>query len=172
VPQLLTPGDVVYSFDMSGDLVLERALLDELDVRIYMFDPGLAGAVHAAGEELFDRFRLAPVRVGAEAHPARPSDGASGAEIRRIREIMDSHGHRRLGMVKLNQGAALAALRDLVDGPVDIRQLLISVPRELSDRRARVEAMVASLRGVGYRVLDITPDGERYTFLRTDFPAA
>ncbi len=168
LPQLVAPGDVVYSFDMGGDLVLERLLLDRLDARIYMFDPGLADAVKADGE-LFERFRLAPVRVGAEPRPAVTGQGPRGAEIRRLGGILETHGHHRLSLVKLNQGSALTAAHDIVEGPIDIRQLLISIPDELSDRRARVEAMVASLRGVGYRIFDIAPDGSRYSFLRTGF---
>jgi hypothetical protein len=170
LPQLVQPGDVVYSFDSGGDLVLERALLDRLGARIYMFDPELAVAVRSGDDELFERFRLVPVRAGAEDRPALPDDGTRGAEVRRVGSLMEAHGHRVLSLMKLGQGTAMAAIHDLVALRLDVRQLLVAVPEDILDRRARVESMAASLHKAGYRIFHIDPRGRRYSFLRSDFP--
>jgi hypothetical protein len=167
LPQLIKPGDIVYSFDMGADLVLERALLEERDARVYLFDPDPGTVNRAAGVP--GRLHLSPIRVGAEDRPALPGDDPRDAEVRRIASLMKDRGHQRLSLVKLVEGPAATAVHEIVSLGMDVRQLLVAIPERQLDRRARVEAMVESLDRRGYRILHIDPAGQRYTFLRTDF---
>lgn len=166
------PGDVVYSFDVGGDLEVERALLREHGSRVYLFDPDPDVAAVAEAEGLLQELQLYAIQVGAENRPAEPERGPRGSRVVRLATLMRMLGHRRLDLVKLNVEGAPAAIHDLVDLGVDVRQLLVAFPPTTSaEERDRVEGLVAALEGHGYRIFHIAPDGRRYSFIRTDFGA-
>lgn len=170
---VLQPSDIVYSFDLGGDLELERALLRERNARVYIFDPDPTVAERAEREGLLQEFQLYAIRLGEENRPAVPGGGPEGARRIRLASLMRMLGHRRLDLVKLNGGPVAAAIADLVELDVDVRQLLVSFPPASTlEDRDRVEAQVRSLEGHGYRIFHITPDGRRYSFIRTDFGEA
>lgn len=167
---VLQSGDVVYSFDYGGDLELERALLRERNARVYVFDPDPGVAERAESEGLLHEFQLYAIRLGAENRPAVAGGGPEDARTIRLATLMRVLGHRRLDLVKLNGGTVGAAIQDLVDLHVDVRQLLVSFPPTPTiEERDRVEEQVRALEGHGYRIFHITPDGHRYSFIRTDF---
>jgi len=169
-PMTLLPGDVAYCISRDGDLGLERVLLDQYRARTYIFDPDPATAERAERAGLLDRFQLYAIRVGPKNRAADPDRGADGARMIRLEDLMRMLGHRRLDLLKIDVPAAAAVLRDLVEMEADVRQLLVRFRnRETEADRRRIEAMVDSLYGKGYRVFRISPDGSQYSFLRTDF---
>lgn len=171
-PHVLRTGDIAYSFDTGGDLELEQALLDRFGARVYIFDPDPDVAARAEAAGLLQKFQFYAIRVGSENRSRDPNGGVEGARMVRLPDLMRMLGHRRLDLVKLNVGTAAAAIRDLVAHKVDVRQLLLAVPATTTtDERDRVEAMVADLERHGFRIFDISPDGRRYSFIRTDFEA-
>lgn len=169
-PFVLRPGDVAYSFEVGSDLALERALLEDHGARVYIFDPDPATAVRAEREGLLEGFQLYAIRLGPENRPARRDAGTEGARMARLTDLMRMLGHRRLDLLKLNVETAPAAIQDLVDRKVDVRQLLVALEETTTTAdRDRVEALVEALVGHGFRIFHITPDGRRYAFIRTDF---
>lgn len=169
-PQVLQPGDVVYSFDLGGDLEVERALLREQGARVYIFDPDPGVAERAESEGLLHEFQLYAIRLGAENRPAISGSGPDSARTIRLASLMRMLGHRRIDLVKLNVDPAAPGIRDLVELAVDVRQLLVSFPpTSTEEERDRVEAQVRDLEARGYRIFHIEPDGRRYSFIRTDF---
>ncbi len=169
-PEVLRPGDLVYSFDLGSDLQLERALIQDYSARVYLFDPHPEVAARAEAEGLLDELQLDAIQVGAENRDADPSLGMQGAGTVRLGSLMKTLGHRRVDLVKLNAAGASAAIRDLVALEVDVRQLLVAFPTASSpEERDGVEELVGVLERYGYRIFYITHDGRRYSFIRTDF---
>lgn len=171
-PYVLRPGDIVYSFQTGGALALERALLRQFDARVHLFDPDPEVADRAEAEGLLEDLKLYALRVGGENRAAAPGAGPKEARMVRLGTLMETLGHRRVDLVKLDMAESPAALQDLMELEVDVRQLLVSVPATTTmEERDRVEALVHSLERQGYRIARISPDGRRYSFLRTDFEA-
>lgn len=169
-PDVLQKGDVVYSFDVGGDLEVERALLREHGARVYIFDPDPEVAARAEGAGLLGEFQLYAVRLGAENRPAQGDDGVRSARTVRLASLMRMLGHRRLDLIKLNVADVAPAIRDLVELDVDVRQLLVSFPAASDPgEREHVEGLVRELEGRGYRIFHIDPEGRRHSFIRTDF---
>lgn len=169
-PYVLQRGDVVYSFDVGGDLEVERALLREHGARVYIFDPDPEVAARAEAEGLLNEFQLHAVRIGAENRPAQPEGGPHNARTVRLAHLMRTLGHSRIDLVKLNVEEVGPAIRELVELGMDVRQLLISFPAASAPgEREQVEGLVRALEGRGYRIFHIDPQGRRHSFLRTDF---
>lgn len=169
-PSVLRPGDIVYSFDLGGDLEVERALLDEHEARVYIFDPAPEVAARAEAEGLLQEFQLYAIRVGAENRPGSRDTGPEGARMVRLANLMRMLGHRRLDLLKLNVDDVAPAIRDLVELDADVRQLLVRFPAASgAGDRDRIEMLIGKLEAHGYRIFHIGLDGRRYSFIRTDF---
>lgn len=169
-PMTLRPNDIAYCIDRGSDLGLERTLLQDYGARTYIFDPDPATAERAERAGLLDAFQLYAIRVGPENRAADPDRGVDGARMIRIGDLMRMLGHRRLDLLKVDVGTGEAILRDLVEMGTDVRQLLVHFPnRETEADRQRIESLVDGLDARGYRIFRISPDGSRYSFLRTDF---
>lgn len=150
----LRRGDVVYSFDVGGDLEMERCLLRQYDARVYLFDPDPDVAARAEVEGLLEELELYAV----------------DARTVRLARLMRALGHSRVDLLKLDVDDPGGAIRELVALDADVPQLLVAFPRTSStSERDRVEGLVAALERQGYRISHISPDGRRYSFLRTDF---
>ncbi len=169
-PSVLRPGDIVYSFDLGGDLEVEQALLDEHGARVYIFDPDPEVAARAEAEGLLQEFQLYAIRVGAENRPGSREAGPEGARMVRLAALMRMLGHRRLDLLKLNVDDVAPAIRDLAELDADVRQLLVRFPASSGPAdRDRIETLIGRLEAHGYRIFHISLDGRRYSFLRTDF---
>lgn len=155
-PYGLRRGDVVYSFDVGGDLETERCLLRQHDARVYLFDPDPDVAARAEADGLLDELELYAV----------------DPRTVRLGKLMRALGHGRVALLKLDVQNAASVIRELVALEADVPQLLVAFPRTSSTaERDRVEGLVAALERQGYRISHISPDGRRYSFLRTDFGA-
>ena len=188
-PETLRPGDIAYSIDRACDLRLERVLMEDYGARVYLFDPDRETVGRAEADGLLDRLQLFPVRVGpgpggtlrpADRPEPDPAEAAAADDdvtgrtpLHPLGELMEKLGHRRLDLLKIDVNAAGPIVEELAALGTDVRQLLVRLPRAESEaERERVEALVESLHARGYRIYAITPDGRRYSFLRTDFDSA
>lgn len=169
-PMTLRPGDIAYSIGRGSDLRLERTLLEAYGTRTYVFDPDPETADRADRAGLLEEFQLYAIRVGPENRAARPDQGADGARMIRLGDLMRMLGHRRLDLLKVDVDTGEAILRDLVEMATDVRQLLVSFRSSGTEAdRERIEGVVDALDSRGYRIFRISADGTRYSFLRTDF---
>lgn len=169
-PLTLRPGDVVYCVDRGSDLHLEKVLLQEYEAQTYIFDPDPETAERADRDGLLDAFQLYAIRVGGENQTAMPEHGPDGARMIRLSDLMRMLGHRRLDLLKINVDTGEEILRDLMGITTDVRQLLVTFHNGGSEAdRDRIEGVVSDLDAQGYRIFRISPDGRRYSFLRTDF---
>lgn len=168
-PLMLRPGDVAYSIDRGTDLRFERTLLQDYGARTYIFDPDPDTADRADRDGLLDTFQLYAIRVGPENRAADPDRGVDGARMIRLPELMRMLGHRRLDLLKVDVATGEDILRDVVETDIDIGQLLVRFRLDGTEAdRERIEGLVSALDSRGYRIFRISPDGGRYSFLRTD----
>ena len=171
-PMTLRPGDIVYSIDRGSDLVLERTLLEEYGARTYIFDPDPDTADRADRDRLLEVFQLYAIRVGPENRPPDPEAGPEGARMIRLSDLMQMLGHRRIELLKIDVDTVDEILLDLIDMSADVHQLLVRFRTDRTEAdRARIEGLISALEGRGYRIFRISPDGTRYSLLRTDFEA-
>lgn len=172
-PQVVRPGDVVYTFDVGGDLGFEREVAGRYSARVFAFDPDPAAAARAAESNL-EGLRFFEMSVGGRDERRTMTLGSGGSvETRMLR--LPSHmrllGHRRLDMIRLDvPGVEADVIRDLVGMDVDVHQLLLHYHGEQTTvARDRTDAALAALAGHGYRVFHSSPDARRFSLIRTDF---
>lgn len=175
-PQAIGAGDIVYSFETSGDLSFERALSAATGARVFAFDPDPATAARAEADPLPAGVRLHSVGVGGRDHRAEiplPGGGVVETRVLRVSSHMRLLGHRRLDVIRLAVPSSVTdVLAELVGLDADVHQLLVGFGAEKSRAaRDRIERAVQLLAAHGYRAFHISPDRTRFSFIRTDSAA-
>ncbi len=182
----LGPGAVVYACGVGTDVSFERDLIARYGVTVHGFDPTPLSLAWAAGRQFPPGFHFHPYGVAdydgtARFAPPRklkfPSfsmvreggvGGAVEAPVRRLATLRESLGLPPPDVLKLDiEGAEYAVLADLLAGECRPAQLLVEFHhrwREVGARRTR-EA-IARLRGAGYRVAEVAPNGLEFTFVK------
>ena len=184
-PRRLGPESIVYSFGIGDDISFDLALIHRFGVTVNAFDPTPRAAEWLAGCKLPDRFVVHGIGLAAfdgvatfsppedERHVSystvpRGAEGSLKAPVRRLSTILGELGHRELDLLKVDiEGGEYEALADIVRSEIPIRQLLVEFHHrwpEIGVRRTR-EA-IASLNARNFRIFDVAPSGEEYSFIR------
>ena len=181
----LGPDTIVYACGVGTDISFERELIARYGVTVHAFDPTPVALEWAAGQRLPERFRLHPWGVAdydGTARFAAPRKrkfasfsmvrgGGVGdaveAPVRRLATLRAELALPPPDVLKLDiEGAEYAVLDDLLAGSLRPRQVMVEFHhrwREVGARRTR--GAIARLRGVGYRVAEVSPNGLELTFV-------
>ena len=181
------PRPTVYSVGLGHDISFDRALADNLSCEIFGFDPTPKTKTWISRQSLPAGFRYIPLGIadcdGAidfgvptddsfdDFSMARADSGAVvRCEVRRLATLAKELGHSRIDVLKMDiEGAEYAVIDDICRGSLLPIQMLVEFHHRIDgatiiDTRRAIER----LRGVGYRLFDVSPGGRELAFVRAD----
>lgn len=91
------------------------------------------------------------------------------APVRRLQTIMKDLGHEEIHVLKMDiEGAEYAVLRDVVSYELRVDQLLVEFHHRWPEiGLERTRTAIRELNKAGYRIFNVAPSGEEYSFQRT-----
>ena len=186
LPDLLDTSSLVYSFGVGEDISFDLELIALRGVTVHAFDPTPRSIEWVAGRETPSSFRMHATGIATfdgEARFELPSNeehvslrivkGSGNDErtlslpVARLHTLLERLDHPEPDLLKLDiEGAEYGVLEDLVRSGIRPRQLLVEFHHHLDgfDASDTVKA-VEGLRGVGYRVVSVSPNNHEVSFL-------
>jgi FkbM family methyltransferase len=169
-PSLLGPGSVVYSLGVGEDVSFDLALIAELGVQVFAFDPTPKAVRWIDEHDVPGQLAFFPLGVAAHDGVARftpplnpdyasyriddtPGEEAITLPVRRLGTIMSDLGHTRLDLVKMDiEGAEFAVVRDMLSSRIEVDQLVVEVHPPQGRVFGPIWRLVRSLRRGGFRL--------------------
>ncbi|HYL67633.1 MAG TPA: FkbM family methyltransferase [Candidatus Limnocylindria bacterium] len=186
-PTGLSPESVVYSFGVGQDISFDQELIECFGVRVHAFDPTPRSIAWVKSQQLPARFvfheygvadydgtatfrppeNSSYVSYTVVPRPGQP-DSSIGARVHRLSTIMKMLGHERIHLLKMDiEGSEYAAIEDLHTSGVAVDQLLVEFHHRWKELGVQQTAKtVRNLHRAGYRIFDVSPSGEEYSFLK------
>ena len=191
-PDLLDENSIVYSLGVGEDVDFDLALIRRFKLRVDAFDPTPSTVEWLAAREMPQDFHFHPWAVTARdgvlrLYPRIRKDGSKSTVMYSLvpgeaaqddaiqvpsfclTSIVAALGHRRIDVLKMDiEGAEYEVLDNLLQNGVKPVQLLVEFHHRFANiGLARTAAMIARLRGRGYRVFAVSETGREVSFMRT-----
>ena len=185
-PDGLGPPSVVYSLGVGEEISFDLELIRRFGVSVHAFDPTPRSIEWLAKQSLpgnfvFHPFGIADFDGHARFLPPLNPDHVSHTLVERqtpwpaievpvcrLSSVMPGLGHERIDLLKMDiEGSEYAVLKDLLASRITVRQLLVEFHHrwpEIGIKKTR--QAIRDLNSSGYRIFDVSPDGEEYGFLR------
>lgn len=178
---------IVYSFGIGEDISFDLELIKSLGCDVHAFDPTPRSMEWLKRQVLPEKFHsysygLAGFDGKASFEPPANADhvsfsltGASSSNdssqkfpVRRLQSIMETLGHDHLDILKMDiEGAEYDAIDDIIQSDLEISQILVEFHHRFSrESVAKTRSAIAALQAVDYRIMEVSPSGEEYSFIR------
>lgn len=188
-PNGLGPSSIIYSFGVGEEISFDLELIRRFGACVHAFDPTPRSIQWLARQSLPDGFLFHPYGVAdfdghakflPPVNPMHVSHTLLGSQtpwpaievpVRRLSSILRDLGHERVDLLKMDiEGAEYAVLKDMLASGIRVNQLLVEFHHrwpEVGIEKTR--QATHDLNSAGYRIFDVSPNGEEYGFLR--FPS-
>lgn len=183
------PKSIVYSFGIGQDISFDLTMIERFDVDVYAFDPTPISKEWLKQQTLPEKFHffdfgLADYDGFAEFFPFAPDDptahdfsilNPSKAETRmikcpvyKIKTIMSKLGHQKVDILKIDiEGSEYGVIKDILNQDIEIMQLLVEFHHRFENIGLQAtEEAIKALNQKGYRIFDVDPEGQEYSFIR------
>jgi FkbM family methyltransferase len=190
-PDLLGPGQIVYSLGVGDTIEFDLELIQELGVEVHAFDPTPHALTWITEQKVPASFHFHPWAAAAEdgrlsLYPRIKSDGSRSSVMYTIMEegearsdgvevpaltvpsMMRELGHEMIDLLKMDiEGAEYGVIENLLSSGIRPNQLLIEFHHRFRDigSQQTVDA-IESIRAAGYGLVDIAPTGREFSFVR------
>ncbi len=186
-PKLINSESIVYSCGIGEDITFDLGVITLFGARVYAFDPTPRSIAWLESQKLPDKFSAYPYALGAQDtqvklfSPRNPThishsicDHAATSQqtievpMFRLGTLMQKFGHTKIDVLKLDiEGAEYAVLDDIAREALDIKQIAVEFHHRFRGiGKARTRAAIETLRKKGYRILEVSEDGQIFTFVR------
>jgi FkbM family methyltransferase len=184
-PRGLSAASVVYSMGVGEDISFDLALIERFTLQVHAFDPTPRSIEWLQEQIVPPEFVFHPYGVAGfdgscaflppenPAHVSHtivkrdPSRLAIEVPVHRLETIMKMLGHQQIDLLKMDiEGAEYGVLADLVAQRIPVKQLLVEFHHrwpEVGIEKTR--QAIRSLNEAGYRIFNVSPSGEEYSFL-------
>lgn len=193
VPSEVGAAAVVYSFGVGEDASFDIEMITELGLKVHAFDPTpksiewvrrqafpaefIMHEIGLAGYDGNATFRP-PENPDYVSHTMldRPATDARSivVPVRRLATIMQDLGHAQVDILKMDiEGAEYEVLDDMALSTVRPRQLLVEFHHRFPGVGVqKTTRAIRQLRGMGYKLVCVSPTAEEYSFLFAPTQAA
>lgn len=185
-PEGLTTQSIVYSFGVGEDASWDTALAQKYGLHVHAFDPtpksiAWMHSQHMSKELTFHEYGVAakdgvttfypPLKSGNVSYTPFNLSGAGEAvhlPVKRLKTIMEELGHDSIDVLKMDiEGFEYDVIEDMLASSIFPLQLLV----EFHHRRreigmARTQKAIKSLTRHGYRILNVSRGGDKYSFIK------
>jgi FkbM family methyltransferase len=185
-PQNLSASSVVYSIGVGEDISFDLALIQKFGMNVHAFDPTPRTIEWLQGQTLppefvFHAYGVAGFDGSCTFLPPKDPSHVSHTIVQRISSrpaievpmqrlgtIMKKLGHPSIDLLKMDiEGAEYDVLADMLSRGIPVKQLLIEFhhrwPQIGVDKTKRA---IGALNAAGYRIFNVSPSGEEYSFLQ------
>jgi FkbM family methyltransferase len=184
-PSGLSKDSVIYSCGVGEDISFDLELIRRFGVTVHAFDPTPRTVQWLHGQAVPERFifheygimdrdgctRFFPPKDPSHVSHSmvRQKTAATGIEVpvHRLSTIMKMLGHGSIDLLKMDvEGAEYPVLRDLLSSGVCVRQLLVEFHHRWPEiGLGQTREAIRELNRAGYRIFEVSPKGEEYSFL-------
>jgi FkbM family methyltransferase len=186
-PSELSGQSVIYSFGVGEDISFDLELIQRFGVEVHAFDPTPRSIAWIRSQGLPEKIKFHEYGVGAHdgtavfRPPKNPSyvsystlsrggDRAASVEapVYRLTTIMKMLGSEKIDILKIDiEGAEFPVLQDLIASMVPVGQLLVEFHHRWPEvGPEKTKEALRNLDRAGFRIFDVSPTGEEYSFLR------
>jgi FkbM family methyltransferase len=90
--------------------------------------------------------------------------------VQRLTTIMRDLGHDKINLLKMDiEGAEYSVLADLLASHIRVDQLLVEFHHRFPEVGVnKTRSAIKALNAAGYRIVNVSPSGEEFGFLRLD----
>ena len=186
-PEFINENSVVYSFGIGCDVSFDLEIINNLDLKIYAFDPTPKSIEWVKSQNLTKQFVLKEYGLAdfdgkAKFHPPENPDYVSATmlerplteneaykvEVKSLKTIMKELGHKEIDLLKMDiEGSEYAVIENIMKSGIKPVQLLIEFHHRF--KNIGIEQTlntVNNLREYGYKVFHISKTGEEISFIR------
>jgi len=184
-PSGISPLSVVYSFGIGQDVSFDLELIRRFGVWVHAFDPTPRAIewlkFQALPEQfVFHDYGLAeydgiatfnpPENSAHVSYSVVPTGNRAGetvnAPVRRLTTIMETLGHRRIDLLKMDiEGAEYNVITDLLSSRIQVDQLLVEFHHGRPEiGLLKTRQIIEQLNSAGFGIFDVSPSGEELSF--------
>lgn len=186
-PQNFSASSAVYSIGVGEDISFDLTFIQKFGVKVHAFDPTPRSIEWLQGQTLppefvFHAYGVAGFDGSCAFLPPEDSSHISHTIVQRassrpaievpmhrLGTIMKKLGHASVDLLKMDiEGAEYDVLTDMLTQRIPVKQLLVEFHHrwpEVGIEKTR--HAIRSLNEAGYRIFNVSPSGEEYSFLRT-----
>lgn len=186
-PINISKDSVVYSIGVGEDVSFDLSLIEKYGVDIYAFDPTPKSMEWVKSQNLpvkfnFNEYGVANydgyIKFYPPENPNHVShtifekkatlDRAIMVPVRRLRFIMNEHGHDRIDILKMDiEGSEYAVIEDMIKSDIDVSQLLVEFHHRFENVGIeKTKDAIQLLNNHGFKIFAISPNGEEFSFIR------
>jgi FkbM family methyltransferase len=183
-PDLLNQESVVYSFGVGTDISFDLALIQQFSIKVHAFDPTPRSISWISTQYSPQAFHFLPYGLAdfdgtATFDPPidpthvsyslieRKHPGKVNCAVYRLQTIMNMLGHTSIDLLKMDiEGAEYGAILDLLNSKLNVTQICVEFHHRWPEiGPGKTKEAVKALRHAGYRIFDVSPTGEEYSFI-------
>ncbi len=187
-PEPLHAGSVVYSFGVGDNVAWDRAMIVRFGCTVHAFDPTPTSIAWVSSQSLPPQFvfhdiglsnfegelPFYPPRKAGSTHYSQERRGRwfdsqepIMGQVRRLATIMQSIGHSRIDVLKLDiEGSEFEAIPDILASGIEIGQLLVEIHYHFRSRSFRAGMdLVRQIKASGMQCIHVSPRGFEFSFL-------
>ncbi len=185
-PQNLSASSVIYSIGVGEDISFDLALIQRFGMQVHAFDPTPQSVEWLQGqtpppEFVFHAYGIAgvdgscafvppenPAHVSHTIVPRTSSRPGIKVPMHRLGTIMRELGHASIDLLKMDiEGAEYDVLADMINQRIPVKQLLVEFHHRWPQIGVgRTKQAIQALNAAGYRIFNVSPSGEEYSFLQ------
>ncbi len=185
----LGTDSIIYSFGVGDNVAWDLEMICRFGCTVHAFDPTPASIAWVARQSLPRQFvfhdwgisnfdgelPFYPPRKAGSTHFSQERRGGWFArqvpvmgQVRRLKSIMASLGHRRLDVLKLDvEGSEFEAIPDILASGLEIDQLLVEIHYHFRSRSFRAGlALIEQIKAAGMQCIHVSPRGFEFSFVR------
>jgi FkbM family methyltransferase len=185
----LNASSVVYSFGVGDNVAWDLAMIRRFGCTVHAFDPTPASVAwlarqslppefvfHDVGISNFDgELAFYPPRKSGSTHYSQERRGLLNrqepvrCQVRRLATIMQSLGHTRLDVLKLDvEGSEFEAVPDILASGIEIDQLLVEIHYHFRARSFRAGLdLIHQIKAAGMQCIHVSERGFEFSFVRS-----
>ena len=185
-PQNLSASSVTYSIGVGEDISFDLALIQRFGMQVHAFDPTPQSVEWLQGqtpppEFVFHAYGIAgvdgscafvppenPAHVSHTIVPRTSSRPGIKVPMHRLGTIMRELRHASIDLLKMDiEGAEYDVLADMISQRIPVKQLLVEFHHRWPQIGVgRTKQAIQALNAAGYRIFNVSPSGEEYSFLQ------
>lgn len=183
----LNNDSVIYSFGVGTDISFDLALMQKFHCKVHAFDPTPKSIkwVKEKGTPknfIFHPFGLAGKSGKLDLYLPENENHVSGSllsdmlsshskttvDVYDLPSVMKSLGHQRIDILKMDiEGSEYEVIQNIIENQLDIKQILVEFHHRFKNIGIKkTKSAICVLNEAGYRIFDISPSGEEFSFIR------
>ncbi len=185
-PDKLNSKSIVYSFGVGTDVSFDLSLIQKFNLTVHAFDPTPKSIEwvkkqNVPSQFVLHEYGLANYDGKALFNPPSNPDHVSHSivqafastnnnfevDVYKLKTIMEKLGHQQIDLLKMDiEGSEYDVIDDIINSKINISQILIEFHHRFESVTVKKSKdAIKKLNLQGYKVFDVSPTGEEFSFI-------